>query len=255
MSGGYWGSRLPIGNVFCSKAIFLMRACRLARLRFKNRVKRIFSPPQVVLKNTPATRLFFMKWLDRGYDKLNIGGGPKDLEGFVNIDFAAYPHVKRQVIANILDLSFIPDECVSQVHSNHVLEHLPTGDLPNQIRDWHRILKKEGVLTLRCPNALGAAYGFWFDPVIETQKDEFMKLGFPADEDFGNPADRWVHKDFYGLLHWFYGDAGNIANEHLSLLTPSMLHELLIAEGFHVLKMTEPEAINIAIVARKGVSF
>lgn len=252
MSNGYWGSRFPLGNIVWSKIVFIMLAYRLACRRFINSIKRIFFPSKVVLQNAVWTRQVLMKWLNQGYDKLNIGGGPKDLKGFINIDFMAYPNVQRQVIANILDIAFIPDGSVSQVHSNHVIEHLSSIDLKNQIREWDRILKKEGLLTIRCPNALGAAYGFWFEPIIESQKDEFIRLGFPADEDFGNPADRWVHKDFFGLIHWFYGDAGNIGNQHLSRLTPSILHELLVAQGINVLKMTEPEAINIVVVARKG---
>ncbi|MGB5158937.1 MAG: hypothetical protein WBN77_16040 [Desulfobacterales bacterium] len=154
--------------------------------------------------------------------------------------------------ANILDLAFIPDECISHVHSNHVIEHLKNEEIINQISEWDRILKREGLLTIRCPNTLGAAYGFWFEPILESQKAEFTRLGFPADEDFGNPADKWGHKDFFGLIHWFYGDAGNISNQHLSRLTPSVLHKLLVDKGFSVLKMSEPEALNIVIVARKG---
>jgi SAM-dependent methyltransferase len=228
-----------------------MLAYRKAQCRFRNRLKRIFSPEKAVLQNTPFTRQDFKKWLDQGYDKLNIGGGPKNLQGFVNIDFVKYPDAQRQVVANILDLAFIPDACVSHVHSNHLIEHLTNADLVKQIREWRRILKREGLLTVRCPSALGAAYGFWFEPVIESGRDEFVELGFPADENFGNPEDQWVHKDFFGLVHWFYGDPGNIVNQHLNQVTPSLLHDLLVAQGFNVLKMTEPEAINIVVVARK----
>lgn len=251
MAYGNWGSRLPLENMVCSKAVFLMLAYGVARRRFINSVKRLVCRPKVALENTPLTRQALMKWLDQGYDKLNIGGGPKNLKGFINIDFVSYPDVERQVIANIQDLAFIPDACVSQVHSNHLIEHLSNTELTNQIREWYRILKKDGLVTIRCPNALGVAYGFWFEPIIESQKDGFVELGFPADEDFGNPSDRWVHKDLFGLIHWFYGDPGNRANQHLSRLTPSMLHGGLVAQGFNVLKMTEPEAINIAVVARK----
>lgn len=253
MSNGYWGSRFPFGNFICSKTVFIMLAYGLARRRFINRLKRIFSPPKGTLQNTSTTRQELIKWLNQGYDKLNVGGGPKDLKGFINIDFVTYPHVQRQVIANILDISFIPDGCFSQVHSNHVIEHFTHTELINQVKEWNRILKKEGLLTIRCPNALGAAYGFWFEPIIESQKDEFNKIGFPADEDFGNFADRWVYKDLFGIIHWFYGDVGNITNQHLSRITPSMLYDLLVIHGFNVIKMTKPEAINIVVVARKGV--
>lgn len=251
MSYGQWGSRFPVGNIICSKMIFTMLECRLVWLRFYNSLKRIFFPPKVVLKNTSSTQLSLMRWLDQGYNKLNIGGGRKNLEGYINIDFVDYPNVQRQVIANILDNVFIPDQCAAQIHSNHVIEHLTREDIINQLREWYRILKDGGLLTIRCPNALGVAYGFWFEPIIENQKEEFIKLGFPADENFGNPDDRWFHKDFFGLIHWFYGDIGNITNQHPIRITPSMLYNLLVDQGFDILKMTEPEAINIVVVARK----
>jgi hypothetical protein len=155
------------------------------------------------------------------------------------------------VVANILDLSFVPDACVSQVHTNHVVEHLTGEELRIQLRQWHRILKPSGRVTLRCPNALGGAYGFWFEPVIETGKADFVALGFPQDEDFGNPKDRWVHKDLFGLVHWFYGDVGNIENQHLSILTPKNLMSLLTEAHFELLKVAESEAMNIVIVAQK----
>lgn len=251
MANGYWG-RFPLGNIFCSKIIFLMLKYRLIQLRFYNNYKRIFYKPKVASCNTISTRQDLMKWLNQGYNKINIGGGSKNIDGFVNIDFVIHPNVQRQVTANILDISFIPDESISHIHSNHLIEHLTEIDLKNQLREWYRILKRDGLISIRCPNTLGVAYGFWFDPIIESEKEEFIKFGFPADEDFGNTADKWVYKDFFGLVHWLYGDMGNIANQHLSRITPSMLRRLLVTQGFNVLKMTEPEAINIVVVAYKG---
>ena len=255
MSYGQWGSRFPVGNIVCSKMIFTMLECRLAWLRFYNSLNRIFSPPKAVLENNFSTQQSLMMWLKQGYNKLNIGGGPKNLEGYINIDFVAYPNVERQVVANILDIAFIPDQCVAQIHSNHVIEHLTREDIIHQLQEWHRILKDGGLLTIRCPNTLGVAYGFWFEPIIESQKDEFIKLGFPVDEDFGNINDRWLHKDFFGFIHWLYGDTGNLTNQHLIRLTPSMLCTMLVDQGFNVLKIAEPEAINIVVVARKDVNF
>jgi hypothetical protein len=191
------------------------------------------------------------KWFRQGYDGLNIGGGPKNLAGFVNIDFVDYPNVDRAIIADITDLSFVPDGCVSRIHSNHVIEHLSGEQLHRQFSEYFRILKSNGRITLRCPNALGAAYGFWHEPILEDGREEFVSLGFPKDEDFGNSADGWMHEDLFGLLHWFYGDVGNPQNEHLSLITPSKIVNYLKSAGFAVEKMTEPEAVNIVVIARK----
>jgi SAM-dependent methyltransferase len=203
------------------------------------------------LSNDIKTADELRKWLARGYDRLNVGGGHKVLEGFINIDFAAHKNAQRAVIANILDLSFVPNESISHIHSNHVMEHLTDVQLAQQFREYHRILKKDGCISVRCPNALGAAYGFWFQPILESEKEEFVALGFPDDEDFGRQEDTWMHKDLFGLLHWFYGDVGNIQNEHLSIITPTKIKTNLVNAGFVIKKMTQPEAINIVLVANK----
>jgi hypothetical protein len=99
---------------------------------------------------------------------------------------------------------------------------------------------------------LGAAYAFWFGAALEQDREQFVASGFPPDEDFGTPQDRWLENDFYGLLHWFYGDAGNIRNQHLSRLTPSKVARALETAGFAIVRMTEPEALNIVVVATKA---
>jgi SAM-dependent methyltransferase len=253
MAGGSWGSRFPIGNLVCSKFIFAAAAWRMFACRRRNTLKRLIRGRPECLVNDPATGETLRGYLEAGYDKLNIGGGNKDLAGFVNIDFVPSDQVSRQVVANILDdLSFIPTGCASQIHCNHLLEHLTDEQLQRQLDEYHRILRPEGRLTVRCPNALGAAYGFWFGAILEEDREAFVAAGFPADEDFGNPADRWLDRDFYALLHWFYGDVGNIRNQHLSRITPSALANSLAEAGFDVAKMTAPEAVNIAVVAVKG---
>lgn len=246
---GAWGSRIPLGNLLVSKGIGAALRWRKYSRRVINELKSR-SSPAVVATNDEGTGLAMRQWLESGYEKLNIGGGRKNLEGFVNVDFMAYPGVERAVRANILDLAFIPDSVIAHVHTNHVLEHLHEPDIVHQLREYRRIMKPGAILTLRCPNALGVAYGFWFPPVIESDREGFQRLGFPVEEDLANPADAWFHRDFYAVLHWFFGDAGNVANEHLTVLTPTKIQHLLADAGFSVLKMAEPEAVNIVVVAR-----
>lgn len=252
MANGYWGSRFPVGNILFSKFIFAAVRWRIAALRLKNALKRFLYPNTVQLINSSATAQALNAWLEKGCDKLNMGGGCKSLNGFVNIDFAMCPVVNRQVVANILDLSFVPSQCASHIHTNHVIEHLTKEQLGHQLKEYHRILKDGGLLSIRCPNALGSSYGFWFEPVLEQDRNEFVACGFPADETFGDPADKWMHKDLFGLLHWFYGDVGNIQNQHLNIVTPSMINISVVKAGFDILKTANPEAINIVIVARKA---
>ncbi len=247
MSFGNGGSRVPGFNFLCSKFIFFAASMWIAGKRLKNSWK----VHKVTLQNNLDAKEKLEAWINRGYTKLNIGGGTKNIEGFVNIDFAQHDNVQREIQANIVDLSFISDSSISAVHSNHVLEHLSEQQLSQQLTEYCRILKNGGLLTIRCPNALGVAYGFWFDPTIETDHDEFVRLGFPLDEAFGNESEKWMHMSLCGVLHWFFGDMGNIENQHLTIITPTKIRKLVEEAGFYVLKMAEPEAVNIVLVAYK----
>jgi len=249
MAYGFWGSRFPIFNFISTKTIFLIVKVRLNWLTLRNKIKarsKIIAP---LIINDEKICDELDLWISKGFNKLNIGGGVKNLQGFINIDFVRHPLVEREVVANILDLSFIPSNSITQIHSNHVIEHLTELELKTQLQECKRILQPRGLLTIRCPNILGVSYGFWFTPVIEDDKEAFIKLGFPADEDFSNPEDTWAHKDLFGFLHWVYGDVGNIENQHLNFLTPSKLYLLLEENGFKVLRMTKPETVNLAVVA------
>ena len=247
---GAWGSRIPVGNLFFSRAIRAAIWWRIASRKLTNRLTSR-RRPALQMQNDVDTADELRQWLAAGYDKLNIGGGRKNLAGFVNIDFVMHREVQRGLKANILDLSFIPDASISHVHSNHVLEHLTDRELRKQLLEYRRILKSEGLFTLRCPNALGVAYGYWFAPVIEGDREGFERLGFPADEDLANQNDAWMYRDFYGVLHWFFGDMGNVENQHLTIVTPTRVQRLLEEAGFRILKTADPEAVNIVVVARK----
>jgi hypothetical protein len=251
MSYGTWGSRLPVGNLVFTWLLFLGVGWRLVSRRFINRIRMAIRERPVQVFNDESTSAGLESWLKAGYDRLNIGGGFKNLAGFVNLDFTPHPNVEREVRANVLDLSFVPSGCISHIHSNHLLEHLTREQIHDQLLEYHRIMRPGGILTIRCPNALGVTYSFWFDPIYEDDREGFVALGYPADEDFGNPNDGWLHRDLFGLLHWLFGDVGNIENQHLSRMTPTCLRDLVERSGFDILLISAPESLNIVLVASK----
>jgi SAM-dependent methyltransferase len=255
MAHGHWGSRIPIGNYLFTKIVFTAVRWRLFSRRLANGLKRLLRRKPVFLANDCLTAQDMKRWLEMGYDKLNIGGGLRSLNGFVNIDFVSHPNVERELVANILDLSFIPTDSVSHVHTNHVMEHLTDKQLVAQLQEYHRILKNDGLITIRCPNALGMAYGFWFEPILEEDREAFVAIGFPQEESFGDPADKWVHKDLFGLCHCFWGDVGNLENQHLNIITPSLLRERVESAGFRILRMTKPESLSTVVVGRKITTY
>jgi SAM-dependent methyltransferase len=243
----YFG-RPKLVNALASKSLFLLLRGRVESQRLLNRVRRRgeLSPP-----STDAARVELSSFLDAGYDRLNLGGGDKQLAGFVNVDFLRHPSVAREVVADLGDLSFVPSGCLSQVHSNHVFEHLEASSLSRLFSEIARILRPGGLLTFRGPNALGVCYGFFFGEELEGDRAGFVAAGFPPDEDFANPRDRWYHGDVFALVHWILGETGRVDNQHLQLLTPTACRRLLEEHGFEILRMSEPEASNIVVVARR----
>lgn len=246
----YYG-HYPFINIIVSNLVFL--TFRYRRYRLQNHFSKLAGKKKqtVVLINDSSVKDKLQLFLDKGFNRLNIGGGNKNFKEFVNIDFVSHSTIEREVVANILDLSFIPDNCIQQVHSNHLVEHITQQQFEVFLKDCIRILKSGGVFSMRCPNALGVSYGFFFDVVPETEHQDFLKLGYPAEEDFCNPLDGWYHKDLYGFYHWIYAQTGNIENVHLNILTPTKLKKTVEAAGFKILKMTDPETSNLVLIAKK----
>lgn len=250
----------PIVNILVSKLVFATLRYRAFRLKFYWKYKafrlqlsqklRNQATTHVQLINNQNTVKKFEEFLQQGFDKLNIGGGNKNFSQFINLDFVSHSHIEREVVANILDLNFIPDSCISHVHSNHLIEHITQEQLEKHFLDCKRILKPGGIISMRCPNALGVSYGFFFEVTPEKDHQAFLDLGYPQEEDFCNPLDGWYHKDLYGFYHWIYAFTGNRENEHLNILTPTKLKTTVEKAGFQILRMTEPETSNLVIIAK-----
>jgi SAM-dependent methyltransferase len=250
MKSRYFGV-FPLVNMVVSYGIFFTIRIRILSLIILNRLKR---SKKNNIQNNIRSRLpheELNNYYANGFRKLNLGGGTRNLEGFVNIDFVSHPNVEREIIANIRNLDFISSGSMKHIHSNHVIEHLPEDILPHHFAECYRILMAGGILTIRCPNALGVSYGFFFGFVPEERRTEFLETGYPADEVFFNPGDDWYVKDFFAFLHWIYGDVGNPENQHLSILTPTKLKKMIIEAGFEIIQISDPEWSNIIITAKK----
>jgi len=81
--------------------------------------------------------------------KLNIGCGRDVKTGWLNLDSAALPGV--DVVYDIAKLPLpFPDEEFDEILAQDVLEHM--NDYMPALRDLHRILKKDGTITIRLPH-------------------------------------------------------------------------------------------------------
>jgi len=87
--------------------------------------------------------------------KINLGCNDLPLDGFVNIDID--PRVKPDLIADSLHLPY-EDESVDEIYAGHLLEH--TTPEEEALKEWYRVLKKGGKITITVPDIEKSLYLF-----------------------------------------------------------------------------------------------
>ena len=81
--------------------------------------------------------------------KLNVGSNQTILEGFINVDIVPHPNVA--VVADAKELPYKDGE-VDEILSSHLIEHFDYFDGQKALKEWARVLKPGGILTIECPN-------------------------------------------------------------------------------------------------------
>lgn len=82
--------------------------------------------------------------------RVNLGCGFDRRDGYLNVDFQDFHD--PDLVADVRDLSALPDSYFDEVMAIDVLEHLPRGDTEIALREWHRILAPGGTLRLQTPD-------------------------------------------------------------------------------------------------------
>ena len=156
---------------------------------------------------------------------LNIGCGQQILSSYVNVDIRKLEGV--DVICDVKRLPF-KDNAFVKLWASDVLEHNPRLDTEGILKEWHRVLKKRGILTLKIPNLKTIASNY-IRGLIDCA--EFSRLIYGNQED------------------------NDIANFHKSGFDSFYLKRLLRKAGFKIEKVIEnpspPAQNNMIIKAEK----
>ena len=75
--------------------------------------------------------------------KLHLGSGSRYLEGYVHIDIADYEHI--DIRTSIDKLNTIDDDTVNEIYASHVLEYFDRNEVEFVLKEWMRVLKKNGI--------------------------------------------------------------------------------------------------------------
>lgn len=93
-------------------------------------------------------------------NKINIGAGKFNLEGWTNIDHRSGHYSKNRIDVDIdlmSDYKFpYSDGSVECAYTSHVIEHLPDGDVARMFHETYRVLSPGGIFRITCPDAQAA---------------------------------------------------------------------------------------------------
>ena len=146
--------------------------------------------------------------------KLNLGCGAKRIEGYVNCDI--YP---AKGVDEVFDIKEIPykDNSISEISSEHAIEHLSFADAKQALQEWFRVLEPNGVLELYLPDLEMCCWNY-------LKADNSKSVNYIPERD-------WYRYTMFGIQK----DAnGSIAKHqfHLSGYSKMEMEELLESIGF-----------------------
>jgi len=91
---------------------------------------------------------------------LDLGCGESKIEGAIGVDFR-----KTSLVDIVADARMLPfrDESFCHVYCSHLIEHFH-HEVRNVLTEWVRVLKKGGILEIRCPDLRARALLFFLNP-------------------------------------------------------------------------------------------
>lgn len=154
--------------------------------------------------------------------RLNIGSDWSQISGFLSVDFN--PDVSPDVVADAKDLHMFEDDTVDEIYASHVLEHFTWDDGLLALKEWLRVLKPGGMLTVATPDITGIyqlykhghAWGEYKQPMDATY---VQAVAFGAN----------LLADKIPEMKKLYGGPGH---QHKSIYIHDMLLNRVIEAGF-----------------------
>lgn len=109
---------------------------------------------------------------------LNVGAGHRDSPALLPPGFRTAewkeirvdvdPASKPDIVGSMLDMPAVEAASVDAVFSSHSIEHLYPAEVAIALKEFHRVLKPEGILVIICPDLQAAAEWIAADKLLDT---------------------------------------------------------------------------------------
>jgi hypothetical protein len=159
---------------------------------------------------------------DRDCIRLNLGSDRQQISGFLSVDFR--PEVSPDVVADIKDLSMFEDDSVEEIYASHVLEHLTWEEGLEALKEWMRVLKPAGMLTVVVPDIVQIYH-------MMKHGQRWGEYRMPMDQQYVQACAFGAHllSDVIPEMRDQYGNQGH---EHKSIYLYDMLLNRVIEAGY-----------------------
>ena len=113
---------------------------------------------------------------------LHVGCGPQNKSsclGFNNDNWKEIrldidKNVNPDIVGTLTDMKLVETGSVDAVYSSHNIEHIFPHEVPIALREFYRVLKKDGIVVITCPDLQGAGEAIAQDKLFEMLYDSPM---------------------------------------------------------------------------------
>jgi predicted SAM-dependent methyltransferase len=115
--------------------------------------------------------------VDTNLVKIDVGSGPKPRPGYQGVDLLARG---ENIIQATMDKLPFEDKSVDAINCSHALEHVPKKQVVVVLKEFHRVLKADGILEIEVPSLVWCCEnwlknqdaGWNMDAIFGNQDDE-----------------------------------------------------------------------------------
>ena len=127
---------------------------------------------------------------------LHVGCGPQNksqIKGFDNDDWKEIrldidSNVKPDIVGSSTDMSLIETGSVDAVYSSYNLDHIYAHEVPIALKEFYRVLNKDGIAVVKCPDIQTVCELIAQDKLLEFLYESDIGPVYPIDVIYGN---RW----------------------------------------------------------------
>jgi SAM-dependent methyltransferase len=125
---------------------------------------------------------------------LHVGCGHQnisDLKGFNNdhwkeIRFDIDENFNPDIVGTMTDMKSVETASVDALYSSYNIDHIFPHQVPIALREFHRVLKEDGIVVIKCPDIQGVCEAVAQDKLLDPLYDSPAGPISPIDILFGN---------------------------------------------------------------------